>query len=282
MIQKRFHSLGIASLLLLCVPAFAAHPIKEGPKNVVPKELEGIGISPNLGATLSLDTKFRDETGAEVVLRKYFDGRRPVVMIMAYYGCPMLCGLMLNAAREAFEKFEWHVGEKYEVVTISIDPREEPELAQAKKASILGAWQGEGKASAERGWHFLVGAKEASEKIAGELGFKYRYNEEDQQYAHGPGIFFVSPQGKLTRVLFGIDYSPKDLKLALLEASEGKVGNLAEKILMFCYSYDPKANKYGLLATRIMKAGGGVTVLIIALAYLALYVRRSRSLNVKG
>ena len=244
---------------------------------MLPKEIEGIGIYPNLGAQVSLDTEFLDETGAKVKLRQYFDGKKPVVFIMAYYGCPMLCGLMLNAAKESFTEFEWTISERYRVVTISIDPREEPELALAKKTNLLKDWNPASKAGAEKGWHFLVGSKEASEKIAQELGFKYRFNEEDGQYAHGPGLFFISPEGKLTRVLHGIQFSVQDLKLALLESSQGKIGGIAEKIMLFCYSYDPKANKYGLLATRLMKAGGGVMVLIIALTYLGIYVRRRSS-----
>ena len=266
--------------LLLCFP-LGAMALTPGAVNKMPKELEGIGIFPNLGQTISLENSFKDESGKTIQLGKYFDGRRPVVVIMAYYGCPMLCGLLLNAAREAFQAFEWKIGDNYDVITVSIDPKEDSDLAMAKKASILEAWQGDGRKGAELGWHFLTGSQAASEKLAAELGFRYRLNPENGQYAHGPGIFFLSPKGQLSRVLFGIEYSPKDLKLALLEASEGKIGTLAEKIMMFCYSYDPKANKYALLATRVMKAGGGATVLIIVLTYLALFFRE-RTSKLKG
>jgi protein SCO1/2 len=257
--------------------AMASPPPREGAKNVLPTELESVGIFPNLGAQISLDTEFFDETGAKVKLQQYFDGKKPVIFIMAYYGCPMLCGLMLNAARDAFTDFEWPISDRYRVVTISIDPLEEPELAAAKKTNLLKDWKPATKAGAEAGWHFLVGSKAASEKIAAELGFKFRFNQEDGEYAHGPGLFFISPYGKLTRVLHGIQFSVQDLKLALLESSQGKIGGIAEKIMLFCYSYDPKANKYGLLATRLMKVGGAITVLIIALMYLGIYLRRRSS-----
>lgn len=263
--------LWIAILLVISLDVRA----QGGGKNQMPAELNEAGINPNLGAQLSLDLPFKDEQGREVTLRNYVDGTKPVVIVMAYYACPMLCGVMMNAARETFEAFRWRMGERYSVVTISIDPREKPDLAKAKKDNILEAWAGsvEGKVAAGAHWHFLTGPETSSATIAKELGFGYKFIEEDKQYAHSAGLFFVSPQGKLSRVLGGISYTPQDLKFALLEAGEGKIGTIAEKIMLFCYSYDPKANKYALLATRVMKAGGGLTVAVIGLTYLTMFIR---------
>lgn len=239
----------------------------------LPKDLEGIGINPKLGTMISLDTAFTDETGKDVTLQKYFDGEKPVIVVMAYYGCPMLCGVMVDAAKEAFEGLDWKLGEKYRVVTISFDPKEGWGAASRKKDQVTKDWNGKVALERPEDWAFLTGTEVSSRKIADELGFGYKWNEESQEFAHAAGIFVLSPKGKLSRVLFGINYQARDLKLALLEASAGKVGNLAEKFLLFCYSYDPKANKYALLATRIMKAGGGLTVLIILLAYASLFIR---------
>lgn len=243
----------------------------------LPKDLEGIGINPNLGTSISLDTQFMDENGKDVTLAKYFDGKKPVVIVMAYYSCPMLCGVMVDAAREAFEGLDWEIGNQYRVVTISFDAKESWGAAQRKKDSVVKSWNGMKPLTSPEDWVFLTGKEADSRKIADELGFGYKWNEETNQFAHAAGIFILSPQGKLSRVLFGINYQARDLKLALLEASEGKVGNLAEKFLLFCYSYDPKANKYALLATRVMKAGGGLTVLIILLAYASLFIRSRKN-----
>lgn len=240
----------------------------------LPPELQGIGIFPQLGNQVSLDTPVTDENGKTLPLRTYFDGKRPVVLILAYYGCPMLCGMMLGAAREAFATFPWPIGERFQIVTISIDPKETFELARDKKENFLADWPNGAGDNVKNGWHFLTAAQNSSEKIASEVGFRYKFVPEEKQYAHSPGLFFLSPEGKLSRVLGGITYSPQDVKLALLEASEGKIGSIAEKILLFCYSYDPKANKYALLANRLMKAGGALTVAVIAFTYLFLYVRR--------
>lgn len=237
-----------------------------------PAELQGVGINPILGTKISLSTEFQDEEGKAIRLEKYFDGKRPVILIMSYYGCPMLCGLLLNAARESFEAMDWVPGENFQIVTVSIDPRENFKLAASKKESILGAMEQKGKLDATRNnWHFLVGKKESSQKLAAEIGFQYRYDEKENQFAHGAAMFLLSPSGKLTRVLYGVSFPPIDLKLGLLEASEGKIGSLAEKIVLFCYHYDPKGNQYAIFATNLMKLGGVITLAVIAFLYLLVF-----------
>ncbi len=242
-----------------------------------PAVLEKVGIDPVLGTQLAMDLPFTDENGKTQPLGTYFDGRRPVLLVLAYYGCPMLCGLVLNAARESLQKMDWMPGDHYRVVTISIDPEEDPVLAAAKKKSTAEAFPTpELRTAALNHWSFLVGKEGSEKRLADSLGFTYKWDEESSQWAHGAAIFVVSPTGKLTRVLFGLDYPPRDLKLALLEAGEGKVGTIAEKLMLFCYHYDPKGNKYAILASRLVSLGGAVTVAVMLLTYLAWFLRQRR------
>jgi len=256
-------------LLTVSLSVFAAEK--------TPEELKDLEMNPILGTQVSLDTEFQNEDGKMVKLRSYFDGKRPVALIMNYYECPMLCGLVLNAARDSFQDMDWKPGENFQIITVSINPKEEYTLAAAKKESILGSIEKKEYVEPMRSsWHFLVGKKENSEKLAQEIGFKYKYIPEEKQYAHGAAMFLLSPTGKLTRVLFGMNFAPRDLKLGLLEASEGKVGTIAEKLLLFCYHYDPKGNQYAILATNVMKLGGAITVMVLGFAYLLLFLRKRR------
>ncbi len=248
---------------------FAADP--------VPKDLADLAIDPKLGSHLPLDTTFQDHTGKTVKLGDFFDGHRPVALIMNYYGCPMLCGVVLNATRDALQEIDWKMGEKYRVIAISIDPTETYKLAAAKRRSILGSIKNqEFRAAAEANWQFLVGPGANSKRVADAIGFKYRYDKQTKEYAHGAALFFVSGSGVLTRALFGINYQPTTVRLALLEASQGKIGTLAEKLLLFCYHFDPKGNKYSILAVNLMKIAGAITVVIMLLAYLLIFLRNRR------
>lgn len=249
-----------------------------------PRELAGVGIDPVLGTTLPMEAPLVDSGGKTVPLSAFFDGKRPVVLVLSYYGCPMLCGLVLNATRDSLEKLDWMPGDHYRIVTISIDPKETAELAGEKKKSIVGASvKPEFQAAATRNWDFLVGKAGSEKRIADSVGFHYKWNEEEKQWAHGAAIFLVSPSGKLTRVLFGLDFPPRDLKLGLLEAGSGKVGTIAEKLLLFCYHYDPKGNKYAILASRLVSMGGAFTVLALLVAWFIWFVRvRKNSLPLGG
>lgn len=245
--------------------------------NEPPAAVQNLEIIPRLGETIDLGLPFFDETGKIVSLKKYFDGRRPVLLVMSYYGCPMLCGLILNAVRDSLAGLDWLPGENFQILAISFDPKEKYTLAAAKKQSIIASventqWQ----TAAAKGWHFLADTNASAQKLAGQIGFRYRWVEEEKQFAHGAAIFLLSPEGKLTRTIFGIDYAPRDLKLGLLEASAGKVGSVAEKILLFCYHYDPKENKYALLATRLMKLGGALTLVVVGGIYASLVWRKRR------
>ncbi len=250
--KKKYWILIFAVFALLQCKAFflnAAEP--------VPYELQGIGIDEKLGATLDLNTPFLDEKGEKKELKAFFDGKRPVIVTLVYYECPNLCGLLLKGFLDSLKTFPWSVGEQFDVVTLSIDPKEGPELAAAKKKNILEIYT---RPSAEKGWHFLTGSEADVRKVASTLGFNYRYDAEEKQYAHAAGIFILTPEGKLSRVLYGISFSLRDLKLALLEASQGKIGTVVDRLLMFCYHYDPKGRKYALLAVNLMKVAGAVTI----------------------
>jgi len=239
-----------------------------------PGQLEGVDIQPVLGALLPLGETFIDESGKEVKLASFFSASKPVVFILNYYSCPMLCGLLLNGARDGFQEIDWQPGDHYKIVTISIDPQETADLAMAKKESILGSLGSAVlKERAKENWHFLVGKNGSEARLAKALGFGYRWVEEEKQYAHSAAIFIASADGILTRVLYGIQFVAKDLKLALLEAGQGKVGTLAEKLLLFCYHYDPKDNKYALLASRLVSVAAAIMVLVMLIAYGILYLR---------
>jgi protein SCO1 len=263
--------IGIALLLFANLAAAAEK---------LPPALQDEAVVPVLGSQTPLDEEFIDETGRTVSLASYFDGKRPVVFVFNYYGCPMLCGVLLNGARDGFEAMDWRPGEHYKVVTISIDPREGADLAMAKKESILASIQDEGlRQAAEGHWHFLVGKDGSEARVAGLLGFDYKWVPEEGQYAHGAALFIASPSGRLSRVLQGLSFQGRDLKLALLEAGEGKVGTFAEKLMRLCYIYDPKDNKYALLASRLVTFGGAVSVVAILLGYLVLFLRNRRKGN---
>lgn len=267
--------LNIFSLLFLLSCSMPLHAAEE-----LPAALKDIGIAPKLGEKLSLKEEFFNEEGRPVSLAHFFDGTKPVILIMNYYGCPMLCGLLLNAARDAMQAMHWLPGDHYKIVTISIDPKENSDLAAAKKSSILGSLKDEAfKRDAAANWHFLVGKSGSEARIAESIGFRYKWIPQEKQYAHGAAIFIFSPEGKLSRVLQGLEFPPRDLKFALLEASEGKIGTIAEKILLFCYHYDPKGNKYALLASRLVSIGGALTVAAFLLFYSLWFFRNRRKGN---
>ena len=239
----------------------------------IPPELEGIGVVEHLGSPIPLDLVFKDEQGKEVRLQDYFKPNRPVIITMVYYGCPNLCGFLLNGFTDSLKEFAWTPGKEFEILTVSIDPTEGPELAQGKKDSVLKAYA---RAGVENGWHFLTGSEAASKKLSDALGFNYRYDEDGKQYAHSAAIFVITPEGKISRYLYGIQFAVRDLKFSLIEATQGKIGSVVDKLLMFCYHYDPKGRKYALMATNVMKLGGAVMVLFMAI-FLIRQLRASKA-----
>jgi protein SCO1/2 len=221
----------------------------------LPAGLVDVGIEEHLGAQVPLDAQFRDESGKDVALGSFFHPGRPVLVNFAYYQCPMLCNLVLNGMLGGMKKISWTPGKEYEVVTISIDARETPELAASKKQTHIEAL---GKPEAAVGWHFLTGDEKQIKRVADAIGFKYQYMRNNNEFAHAAGIFTVSPAGKISRYLYGVEYKHKDLRLALLDASEGRALSIGEKIEMFCYRYDANAKGYVLFARNFMKGSGYV------------------------
>ena len=256
---------GVAAVLLV-----AALPAAAQRAEPLPKDLDGVGITEHPGGRLPLDLEFTDETGKPVVLSTYFSGRRPVILTLNYYRCPMLCGLLLNGLLDGLKELSWTPGREFEIVTVSIDPQETHQLAMLKKESYVTEF---GRPGAASGWHFLTGREANIKKLADAVGFGYRYDAERQQFAHPAAIFLVTPDGRMARYLYGVVFEPRTLKLSLTEAGEGKVGSTGDQILLYCYHYDANAGRYVLAATNIMRVGGATTALVVG-TWLLLAWRR--------
>ncbi len=235
--------------------------------------LDKVGVEEHLDARLPLELEFIDEAGRTVRLGDYFDGARPVILTLNYYRCPMLCGLQLNGVVTGLEELDWTPGVEFEMVTVSIDPLETPELAQAKKENYLKRYQ---RPAAARGWHFLTGRQVNIERLAETVGFGYTYDVASGQYAHAAAIFVITPDGRIARYLYGIEYPPKSLKLALMEASEGKIGSAFDQLIMYCFHYDPASRRYAPVAMNIMRVGGGATALLLGVTLGTWWLRESR------
>jgi protein SCO1/2 len=238
----------------------------------IPAPLREIGFDQHLDQVLPLGAMFRDEQGAPVHLGQYF-GSKPVVLAFVYYTCPMLCTQVLNAMASTLDVLSLDAGKDFEVVLVGIDPRETPAQASAKKAEELQRYKHEGGAA---GWHFLTGEEPAIKEVAGAAGFRYAWDEQTKQFAHPTGIIVVTPDGRPARYLFGIEYGPRDVRFALLEASAGRIGSVADALLLYCYHYDPMTGRYGVYVLRALRLAGVATVLLIA-GFIVVMVRRERA-----
>ena len=238
---------------------------------VRPDLLKDVGIDQKLGQQVPLDLAFRDETGKAVQLSQYF-GQRPVILSLVYFNCPMLCTQVLNGQEAAMKGLAMDAGNQFEAVTVSIDPSDRPVLASVKKQMYVGMY---GRADAAQGWHFLTGDEAQIKQLADAVGFRYAYDPDSKQFAHASVIMVLTPDGKISKYFYGIQYSPRDLRLGLVEASARKIGTPVDSILLFCYHYDPHTGKYGLLISRLIQAGGLLTVLAIG-AMMLFFFRRER------
>jgi protein SCO1/2 len=239
--------------------------------SAVPAPLREIGFDQNLNQPVPLDTPLVDETGRPVRLGYYF-GSRPVVLVFAYYDCPMLCTQVINGLASALGVLSLQPGKDFEIVTVSFDPRDTPATATAKKAVYLERYKRPG---AEAAWHFLTGSPASIQKLTRAAGFRYVWDEQTKQFAHPTGVIVLTPDGRLARYLFGIEYGPRDLRLGLVEASAGKVGTAVDTLLLYCYHYDPMTGRYGLAIMRAMRLGGAATVLALA-AFILTMLRREK------
>jgi protein SCO1/2 len=246
---------------------------EQGMANTTPPELQGVDVVEHLGQPLPRAAMFRDSDGRIVRLGDYFDGKRPSFLVFAYHTCPMLCSLVLDAAIKSLNGVPWTVGDQFDVVSISIDPRDTPETATRKRDQVTKDYA-RAKGS-PRGFHFLVGDEENIRKVTEAVGFKYRYDARQKQYAHPAAVYLTTPDGRMARYLYGIEYDPNDVRLGLLEASEGRSITTTEKLLLFCYHYDPQGKHYALVAMNVMRLGGAVTVALIG-GFLAVMWARER------
>jgi protein SCO1/2 len=258
--------LAVLALLFitLAIPARA--------QNALPAPLRGIGLDQRLNEQVPLDLTFHDETGKAVQLREYF-GEKPVVLALVYYECPMLCSLVLNGLLRSLRTLSFAVGEEFNVVTVSFNPWETPALAAAKKEMYL---QSYARPGAEAGWHFLTGDEEAIQQLTRAVGFRYVYDPQSKQYAHASGIMVLTPEGKIARYFYGIEYAPRDLRLGLVEASASTIGSPVDQVLLLCYHYDPQTGKYGVVIMSVLRLAGVATVLSLGTFMLVMFRRDRR------
>lgn len=243
----------------------------------MPKELEHVGVREHLDQPLPLDTAFRDHTGKQVRLGDYFDGKRPVVLTFAYHTCPVLCGMILNNEAEGLKGTPWTVGDKFQAVTISINPDDTLERTQAKRKSIIAQY---GRSVNDDAWPFLLGDAKSIAAVAAAAGFEYEYDERQQQWGHPSVVMVLTPDGKMARYLYGLEFNPTDVKIALLEASKGRSISTVEQIILYCYHYDPQGGKYVIVAMRVMQVGGGAVAVVLG-TVLALFWGRELRKNRK-
>lgn len=239
----------------------------------MPPELQHADIVEKLGGSLPLDLAFTDDQGRAVTLREYFDGRHPVVLQLGYYKCPMLCNLVLNELVKGMKGLDWSPGDEFRVVSVSVNPLENAELASLKKRNYLLEYE---RPQTAAGWHFLTGPGEHSKAVADSVGFGYQYVPETGEYAHAAVIILCSPDGRVMRYLYGVKFDPGALKLGLLEASEGRIGTTLDRFILWCHVYDPNARGYVLFALRVMKLGGAITLAAVAGGLALLWIRELR------
>lgn len=241
------------------------------PASNTPPLLQDVGIDQNLNAQVPMGLTFRDETGQTVTLGQYFRGK-PVVLALVYYECPGLCDLILNGLSHAMQQISLNVGSDYQVVTVSFNPKETWQLAVAKKGNYLEKYNRPG---AKEGWHFLTGDEPSIKTLASTIGFHYKYDQQSQQYVHASAIYVLTPEGKISKYFYGIDYNPRDFRLGLVDASSNKIGTVADRVLLFCCQYDPTTGKYGLAISRVIRVLGTATALCL-FGFVFVMLRRDR------
>ncbi|HEY8670639.1 MAG TPA: SCO family protein [Terriglobales bacterium] len=247
------------------------------PANVRPPGLKNVGIEQRLNEQIPPNLVFRDETGKQVRLADYF-GKKPMILNLMYYRCPMLCSEVLVGLSGALRTMKFDVGKEFDVLTVSFDPKDTPEIATAKKADSLNRYKRPGAAE---GWHFLTGPQESIDALTKAVGFEYQYDEKTGQFAHSTAIMILTPEGKISQYYYGVEFPPKDLRLGLIQASQNKIGTLADQVLLYCYHYDPNTGKYGAIISRMIQLSGGLTVLCLGTVLLVLF-RRGPDSQLRG
>jgi protein SCO1/2 len=255
-------------------PLYGPRPELGTTDNGLPAALNNVGIDQKLNEQVPLDLVFRDETGREVRLAEYFNHGRPVIIALVYYECPMLCNQVLNGLTGSLKTLSFDIGKEFDVITVSFDRRETPQLAADKKASYIARYNRPG---AETGWHFLTGDQNSIDALTKAVGFRYAYDSATKQFAHASGIMLTTPEGKLARYFYGIEYAPKEMRLSIVEASANKVGSPVDQLLLYCYHYDPASGKYGLAIMNVVRLGGVITV--VGIFALLIILRRRNTIS---
>jgi protein SCO1/2 len=276
MYLKTLQTVVMASVLALTAAVVSAQSFGQGlkpqtgiPSSQMPGALQGVEFEQRLNTQLPLDLPFLDESGREVRLGQYF-ARRPVVLAFVYYECAMLCSQVLNGVTSALSALDETAGREFEVVAVSFDPRDTPIAAAAKKKAYIDRYNRQG---AEQGFHFLTGSEASIKALTDAAGFKYAWDDETQQFAHASGFAVATPDGKLSRYFFGIEYAPRDIKFALIESSAGRVGTLVDQVMLYCYHYDPRTGSYSFVAMKAVRLGGAFTLLALA-GFVVVALRR--------
>ena len=273
--EARRNLLSLATLFLLGATAFGqgmSQGIMSPPANVRPPYLQNVGIEQKLDSQVPADLTFVDDTGRSVKLGDYF-GKKPLILNLVYYTCPMLCGEELSGLSASMKMIKFDVGKEFDVVTVSFNPKETPEMAAAKKKEFVRRY---GRAGAESGWHFLIGSPDSINALTKAVGFQYQYDPRSNQYAHATSIMVLTPEGRISRYFYGVDFPPKDLRMGLVEASSGKIGNPVDQVLLYCYHYDPATGKYGAVVSNMLKIGGALTIFLLG-GMILIFLRLERS-----
>jgi len=256
--------------LLILILAFASFAFAD---NKLPSSLQGVDVEQRLNSQIPLDLHFKNETGKDVTLGDLFQGK-PVILTLVYFECPMLCTQVLNGLITTLRPISLTPGEDFNIITVSFNPRETPALAAAKKDSYLKDYA---RSNAAKGWFFLTGTQESITRLTQAVGFQYRYDPGIKQYAHGTAIMILTPEGKIARYFYGIEYPSRDVRLSLIEASQNQIGTIADKVLLYCFHYDPSQGRYSATVINIIRAGGILTV--ISLCGFFFILRRKETTN---
>lgn len=256
--NKKFFLIVILFLAIIGI-GFNLHAVNSSTMPPIARE---IGIDQKLNQQIPANLQFKDDFGNNVTLGKYFNGNKPLVLTLVYYDCPMLCTEVLNGLLKAVNDINLQMGDDFDIVTVSFNPKETPPLAAGKKAAYVRAYRHDG---ANKGWHFLTGAQQSIDKLTKATGFRYAYDPKSDLFAHGAAIMVLTPQGKLSHYFYGVEFSARDLRLALVEASQGKIGTATDQILLFCFHYDPSQGKYSAYALNFVRVGGIITIICLGI-----------------
>jgi protein SCO1/2 len=251
----------IAAVLLLCIAPAMAQLTMDPTADRLPPQLSDVSIEQRLNQQVPLQLRFHDDQGQTVSLGQFFEPDRPVILSLVYFDCQMICSQALSSLTTTLRRLKFDAGKQFEVLTISFDPRDQSKDAAAAKSKYLAMYNRDG---AEKGWHFLTGDQPSIDALANAVGFHFRWDPRTRQFAHATGIMLLTPDGRISRYYYGTQYFASDLRLGLIEASKNQIGTLADQIVLYCYHYDPRTGRYGVIVFRVMQISGGVTLAFVA------------------